>query len=161
MIEDMSKDEWNKLRQLLIKETQLQKEQSILTEIPECLFLILMSRNFIKMRKKVVLFLFVLVSFKERKEGARVCCFCSQDQRMDFSLLVSCLKVMEMYYWADQLKYLENLVNSEAGYGMETDAKNVVLCKLPSSRFNLDPKNPGTILIFNVENYENKVISIE
>lgn len=76
---------------------------------------------------------------------------------MNLSLLVSCLEKMGKYYWADQLNRIENL-DRGACFDGQNSVKNAASKTKPSSRFNLDPENPGTILIFNVVDYCDKVI---
>ncbi|XP_034256243.1 caspase-8-like [Thrips palmi] len=134
MVDDLSKDDWNDLRLLIIEETKLQSVPAKYTEIPECLLLILMSRNFIQLKKK--------------------------DQRVNLSLLFSCLKRLGKDYWAHQLKSIENAVNGEQpGISVENGVENVAWRKAPSVRFNLDPENPGTILIFNIVDYGKEVVN--
>lgn len=133
MVEDLSKEDWNKLQQSIVVEKKLQSVPPAFTASPECFLLYLMSKNFIQIKRK--------------------------DQRVELSLLTSCLKRMEQYYWSEQLKSIENLINREAGFTVANEVKNVPCRTTPSTRFLLDPENPGIILIFNAVDYDGKMIN--
>lgn len=53
MVDDLTKEEWSKLREIIMSETKLKNTPTMFTEIPECLMLLLMSQNLIHIKKKV------------------------------------------------------------------------------------------------------------
>lgn len=131
MIEDLNKQEWDQLQQILVNEA-IKQNISVLPmygSVPECLILFLMSRGLLKIKQ--------------------------EDVKMDFQLLRSCLKGMDLYSWSQHIEAIENLINRNNV--LQTDhEKEYNTTVLP--RFNLDPQNPGTILIFNLVQYEDKAM---
>ncbi|KAK3914909.1 Caspase-8 [Frankliniella fusca] len=153
MMEDLSNQEWSLLLDYLIEDetNDLKSIPPMFWETREYVLTFLMSRKVLQTK--------------------------NEKRKMDFVKLRSALKNANLCHWSEKLKSLEDLMNRvqkdieeddsrECHSGRETaeticrflrtsslDLSTPACLAFSLPRFKLDPANQGTILIFNMEGY--------